>query len=152
MEIIFADEKNISDIVKIENECFEHPWSENSVRTHIMGKNNIAFVCMDGKDVAGYAGMTAVLDEGQIMNIAVLPRFRRHGYGDALVLKLKEYCKENNLSFMTLEVRASNIPAIKLYEKHGFKRVGLRKKYYGGTEDAVLMTFERGDGSGCGQE
>ena len=145
MEIIFADERHIGDIVNIEKTCFSHPWSENSVRSHIEGKNNVTFLCVEEGIVAGYAGMTAVLDEGQIMNIAVLPEFRKRGFGDALVAALKDYCEKNGLNFMTLEVRASNEPAIKLYEKHGFFRVGLRKKYYGGTEDAVLMTFERGE-------
>lgn len=145
MEIVFADKRNIGDIVKIEKMCFLHPWSENSVRLHIEGKNNITLLCKENGVVAGYAGMTAVLDEGQIMNIAVLPEFRKRGFGDALVTALKEYCKNNGLNFMTLEVRASNQPAIRLYEKHGFQRVGLRKKYYGGVEDAVLMTFERGE-------
>lgn len=152
MEIIFADESHIGDIVNIENLCFEHPWSENSVRSHIEGKHNVTFICTENGETAGYAGMTVSLDEGQIMNIAVLPKFRKRGFGDALVSKLKEYCEDNGLLFMTLEVRAGNLPAIRLYEKHGFFRVGVRKKYYGGVEDAVLMTFERGDRIGCGQE
>lgn len=152
MEIIFADESHIGDIVNIENVCFEHPWSETSVKSHVMGKSNVTLLCTENKTVAGYAGMTMVLDEGQIMNIAVLPDFRGRGFGDALVTALKKCCDEYGLNFMTLEVRASNTPALRLYEKHGFLRVGLRKKYYGGVEDAVLMTFERGDRIGCGQE
>lgn len=151
MEIIFADERHISDIVNIENECFERPWSEKSVESFVAGKNNVTLLCVENGCIAGYAGMMKVPDEGQITNIAVLPEFRKKGFGDALVSKLKEYCESHNLLFMTLEVRVSNTPAIRLYEKHGFKRTGLRKKYYGGTEDAVLMTFERGDGFGCGQ-
>ena len=64
--------------------------------------------------------MIAVLDEGQITNIATHPDFRRMGLGEKIVLSLIEYCKENGLVFLSLEVRESNVAAIGLYEKLGF--------------------------------
>ena len=104
-------------------------------------------VAEDGEGgVLGYAGLHAVLDEGYIDNVAVEPDARRHGVASAL---LDVFCRfgQANLAFLTLEVRASNAPAIALYEKHGFVRAGLRKNYYQAPrEDAVIMTkeFEHG--------
>ena len=97
----------------------------------------------DGEgNILGYAGLHVVLDEGYIDNIAVQPDARRHGVASAL---LDVYCRFGavNLAFLTLEVRASNAPAIGLYEKYGFQRAGLRPGYYQQPrEDAVIMTRE----------
>ena len=90
--------------------------------------------------VVGYAGLQVVLDEGYIDNIAVEPNARRHGVADEL---LDVFCRfgEANLAFLTLEVRASNAPAIALYRKHGFEEAGRRKNYYTKpAEDAIIMT------------
>lgn len=144
-EIIRADISLFDDIVKIENACFESPWSENSVRAQLESEFAATFLLRkDGKS-AGYITLTKALDEGQIDVLAVLPEFRRTGIAERLFGAVFEYCKKCGIEFLTLEVRASNTPALSLYEKLGFRRVGLRKKYYGGTEDAVLMTLERGE-------
>ena len=85
--------------------------------------------------------MMFVLDEGYISNVAVGPDYRRAGIADALIDRLLTLCREHELSFVTLEVRSGNKPAIALYEKHGFKTVGLRKNYYERPrEDALIMT------------
>ena len=100
-------------------------------------------VAEDGEGgVLGYAGLQVVLDEGYIDNIAVEEAARRHGVGDAL---LDVFCRfgQAHLSFLTLEVRASNAPAIALYRKHGFQEAGRRKNYYQQPrEDAIIMTRE----------
>ena len=91
--------------------------------------------------VLGYAVLSAVLDEGNLDNIAVAPEYRRRGVADALLGALTGFGREC-LALLTLEVRASNAPAIALYEKHGFAAVGRRKNYYSAPrEDAVLMTL-----------
>lgn len=148
MEIKLADLSFVKDIAEIENICFSVPWSEKSIREHIENELSATFVCIEGGLCVGYAGVIMVCGEGQITNVAVLPEYRRKNIGTALIGALKEL----PLEFLTLEVRASNHGAIRLYEKQGFKKVGIRKKYYSGVEDAVLMTFERGEGVGCGQE
>ena len=98
-------------------------------------------VAEDGEGgVLGYAGLQVVLDEGYIDNIAVDPNARRHGVADEL---LDVFCRFGaaNLAFLTLEVRASNEPAIALYRKHGFEEAGRRTDYYTKPkEDAVIMT------------
>ena len=102
---------------------------------------HIFIAAADGDEVLGYVGMMHVVDEGYISNVAVAPEHRRHGIADALILELLRRCTALGLSFVTLEVRAGNAPAIALYEKHGFSPVGRRKNYYDfPKEDAILMT------------
>ena len=112
--------------------------------TEVLFDSQASFIVAESEDggVLGYAGLQVVLDEGYIDNIAVEPNARRHGVADEL---LDVFCRfgEANLAFLTLEVRASNAPAIALYEKYGFQRAGLRPKYYDKPrEDAVIMTRE----------
>ena len=93
-------------------------------------------------NILGYAGLHVILDEGYIDNVAVEPDARRHGVASALLEVLCRFGAAK-LAFLTLEVRASNAPAIALYEKYGFQRAGLRPKYYDKPrEDAVIMTRE----------
>ena len=97
-----------------------------------------------GETVLGYANFLHVLDEGDIGNVAVAPEHRRQGIADALLDALCARAAALNLAFLTLEVRASNAPAIALYRKHGFQTVGQRRNYYQKPdEDALLMTWFR---------
>ena len=92
--------------------------------------------------MAGYAGLQTVLDEGSITNVAVLPEFRRRGAARALLEELLARGKAMDLAFLTLEVRASNAPAIALYTGLGFQEVGRRRGYYEAPrEDALLFTY-----------
>ena len=118
------------------------PWTAELLQSQMKGSQHefIAAVSPEG-NVLGYVGMMYVLDEGYISNVAVSPEHRRQGIADKLIDRLCKICEGLSLSFVTLEVRAGNAPAIALYEKHGFRRVGLRKNYYERPkEDALLMT------------
>ena len=135
------DRSHIEQIAALERECFSAPWSE-AMLTEVLFDSQASFIVAESEDggVLGYAGLQVVLDEGYIDNIAVEPNARRHGVADEL---LDVFCRfgEANLAFLTLEVRASNAPAIALYRKHGFEEAGRRKNYYTKpTEDAVIMT------------
>lgn len=141
-EIVPMDRSHIPQIAALERECFSDPWSENLLEDALFDPQASFIVAEDGEEgnVLGYAGLHAVLDEGYIDNIAVAPDARRHGVASAL---LDVFCRFGavNLAFLTLEVRASNNPAIGLYEKFGFQRAGLRPNYYQGPrEDAIIMT------------
>lgn len=132
----------IPQIEALEKACFSVPWTADQLKGQLKDRQHefIAAVSAGGA-VLGYIGMMHVLDEGYISNVAVAPENRRQGIGDALILALLKICAALGLSFVTLEVRAGNVPAIALYEKHGFERVGLRKNYYDHPrEDALLMT------------
>lgn len=147
-EIVPMDRSHIDQIAGLERACFSAPWSETMLADALFDAQASFIVAEDGEgNVLGYAGLHAVLDEGYIDNIAVEPDARRHGVASAL---LDVFCRfgEANLSFLTLEVRASNAPAIALYEKHGFRHAGLRRGYYQRPrEDAIIMTKEFHDAS-----
>lgn len=151
-EIIKADLSLADDIIKIENACFEKPWSENSLRAQLSSEFTLTLLCKCEGQAAGYVSVTRALDEGQVDLVAVHPNFRRMGVAKELFNALFECAEELDINFFTLEVRVSNTPAISLYEKLGFKRDGVRKKYYDGIEDAVLMSCERGVRIGEGVE
>ncbi len=131
------EERHLPALAQIERECFSAPWSEASLREEL-GKGIFLVAERDGK-VMGYAGCQTVLDEGYITNVAVSPDCRMEGVGRALMSGLLERAGERGLSFVTLEVRASNFPAIALYKGMGFEKVGVRKNFYEKpTEDAEL--------------
>ena len=134
-------EEHISQIAALERACFSHPWSEDALRDELWNDSAVVIVA-EGEDgtVLGYAGLQTVLDEGYINNVAVDPRFRRQGVAGQLIEAFLRFGAAR-LAFLTLEVRASNAPAIALYEKYGFAQAGRRRDYYDDpTEDALLMT------------
>lgn len=142
-EIVPMDRSHIPQILQLEQACFSTPWTETMLSDALFDSQASFLVAEDEEGhILGYAGLHVVLDEGYIDNVAVEPDARRHGVASAL---LDVYCRFGaaNLAFLTLEVRASNAPAIGLYEKHGFRRAGLRPGYYQRPrEDALIMTRE----------
>ena len=134
---------HLSQVAALEKICFpSDPWSGELFRAALESPHT-AVLLAEGEDgaVLGYAVLSAVLDEGNLDNLAVAPRCRRQGVADALLSALTDFGR-TNLSALLLEVRASNLPAIALYEKHGFVPVGRRKDYYNTPkEDALLMTL-----------
>ena len=135
---------HVPQVAEIERMCFSDPWSERMLREHLDNQCAAALVAL-GEDgtVLGYAGLLVVLDEGYITNVAVRPAYRRQGIAADLLTVFDRFARGNHLAFLTLEVRASNEPALALYEKLGYRRMGLRKNYYEHPkEDAVIMTRE----------
>ena len=96
-------------------------------------------------EFAGYADIWTVLDEADLNSIAVRVDFRRKGIGDAIMLAMTEILSANGVATINLEVRVSNMPAIKLYKKYGFNECGVRPGYYlDNGEDALIMKRETG--------
>ncbi len=140
IKISKADETDISDIFFIEKECFSTPWSENAIKESLEHGTLFFKAQVMGKTV-GYMGISVVLDEGYITNIAILPEYRGRGIAKKIMLYAEDGLQD--LKFISLEVRVSNTKAINLYEKLGFKQVGLRKRFYENpTEDALIYTKE----------
>ncbi|HWQ80294.1 MAG TPA: ribosomal protein S18-alanine N-acetyltransferase, partial [Anaerovoracaceae bacterium] len=136
-----AEIRDIKPMAEMDVLCFTAPWSEESFDKEIR-ENHMAFyiVAEIGGRMVGYAGLWRVLDEGHITNVAVHPDFRRRGIGEALISVLLSHTIENGILSHTLEVRASNNPAISLYLKFGFEPAGFRKNYYEDNgEDAIIM-------------
>lgn len=136
-----AEEKDVPAIEQIEKQCFAVPWSYESLYKDIV-ENGLAFYIaaeIDGH-VCGYAGIWKVFDEGHITNVAVAPDYRRMHIGHSMLETLIDVTAEAGIERYTLEVRAGNRPAIKLYEGLGFKPEGIRPGYYEDNgEDAVIM-------------
>lgn len=141
MIIDLLTKQEIHAICEIEHECFSHPWSEESLCESYANPNTRFFTAREDGRIIGYISAEIILDEGYIMNIAVKPEFQGRGVGKALVRHMIEHFK-NDLKFITLEVRTSNVVAISLYKKMGFEYVGKRKNYYRNpAEDAFLLTL-----------
>lgn len=135
--------EHIPQIAALEKACFSHPWTEAMLQNELWNDSAVILAAV-GEDgtVLGYAGLQTVLDEGYINNVAVSPAFRRQGVAGELLAAFVRFGAAK-LAFLTLEVRASNAPAIALYEKYGFQEAGRRKNYYDDPkEDAILMTLE----------
>ena len=134
---------HVAQVAALEKLCFSEPWSEKSVASELENKLAFWLVAADGDTVAGYVGSQTVCEETDMMNVAVHPDYRRQGIAEMLILSLVENLKEQGSHSLTLEVRASNVPAIALYEKLGFSEVGRRKNYYRNPkEDALILRKE----------
>ena len=136
---------DIEDITKIEAEAYgKHHWAKSSFYDEM--SNNLAkyYVAKTSAgETVGYAGTWHIIDEGHITTFAVKKDYLRNHIGDAIMQKIIEDCYKDNIKYLTLEVRVSNIPAIKLYEKYGFQSLGTRKGYYqDNNEDALIMWTE----------
>lgn len=134
--------EHIPQVAALERACFSRPWSEESLQSELWNDSAVIIVAeSEDGSVLGYAGLQTVLDEGYITNVAVDQTHRRQGIADELIAAFVRF-GQAKLAFLTLEVRASNAPAIALYAKHGFVEVGRRKNYYDDPkEDALLMTL-----------
>ena len=143
MEIIKMNEAHVRAIAEIERLCFSDPWSETSIAGELTGRLSHWLVAVKGEQVLGYIGSQSVLGQSDMMNVAVHPDHRRKGIAEALILALSRDLQAAGNQCLMLEVRASNTPAIALYEKLGFDTVGRRPNYYRHPkEDALIMRKE----------
>lgn len=145
IKILPMQKNQVDEIIKIEEQAYgEHHWSRDSFYGEL--SNDLAYYYSafdENGELIGYAGSWQILDEAHITTIAVKPELKRKKIGEALLNKILEDCYKNEIKYVTLEVRASNIPAISLYEKYGFKSLGMRKGYYqNNNEDALIMWTE----------
>ncbi len=142
MTIERMKESHVAAVAALEKLCFADPWSIASIASELKNPLSLWLVAVEGDALCGYIGSQSVMGESDMMNVAVHPDHRRKGVGEKLVLALcQELAKEN--TSLALEVRASNAPAIALYEKLGFVQVGLRKNYYRNPkEDALILKKE----------
>jgi ribosomal-protein-alanine N-acetyltransferase len=128
----------------IERASFAVPWPTDAYRNEIRTNRLASYVVARLDDqVVGFAGLWVMVDEAHVTSFAVDPRWRRRGVGERLLLALLDLAVRRQAREATLEVRLSNLPARKLYEKYGFRPVGIRPRYYSDNgEDALIMTTE----------
>lgn len=142
IKVIPMSYENIDDVIKVEQSAFLHPWSKQSFLDELVNPLARYFVLIIDNKVSGYAGLWHIVDEGHITNIAIKKELQGQGLSNYLLKEIIDYKNKNNLIFLTLEVRESNIIAQKLYEKYNFKKIGERKKYYENSETAFLYSLE----------
>ena len=143
MEYILMEASHVDAIAELEKVCFNDPWSVNAITSELNNPLSLWVVAMDGEKLVGYVGSQSVMGWADMMNIAVAPDFRRMGVAAKLIDELVDRLKANQVNCLTLEVRASNEPAIALYQKFGFEQVGRRPNYYRNPkEDALILRKE----------
>ncbi len=141
--VVPMTEAHVAQVAALEQVCFSDPWSENSVRSELENPLSTWLIALEGETVLGYVGSQTVLDEADIMNVAVAPDHRRQGIARLLLERLEEALRARNVHSLTLEVRASNEPAKALYASLGYVRVGRRPNYYfKPREDALILRKE----------
>ena len=134
---------HIDDVVLLEKLCFSSPWTKNMLQGELENSAAHYIVCIAENKVIGYGGFWYTPGGADITNVAVHPEYRRMGFGEKLLKHMINLSSELGADNMTLEVRASNEAARTLYEKYGFKSVGVRKRYYADNgEDAIIMIKE----------
>ena len=137
----FAD---IPAVHAIERKSFNVPWPDDAYRSELATNRLASYVVARADDaVVGFAGLWVMVDEAHVTTFAVEPRWRRRGVGERLLLALIDIAEARRAREATLEVRLSNVPARRLYEKFGFRPVGIRPRYYSDNgEDALIMTTD----------
>lgn len=136
--------EDIQEVAALEVACFSEPWSEQAFSDALQQPDALMVVAMqtnDGKQtLAGYCGIYLSLDEGEITNVAVCPEYRKQGIADQILDVVFVEAKKRGTEKIYLEVRESNLPAQRLYQKHGFASCGMRKNFYRKpTEHAIVM-------------
>lgn len=140
------EEKNLS-ITKMEyNDLnnfniseFDNFWNLDILKDELKSNNSKFIIAKLENEIVGFAGVKFIIDEADIMNIAVKFSYRKQGIASLLLKNLIDVCKNNNINTINLEVNEENFPAINLYKKYEFLEIGRRKKYYDGKFDAILM-------------
>lgn len=142
MQIVSMTAEHVSRLAELEKLCFSEPWSEKSLTEEIDNPAACFLVAMQQDEVLGYGGMHTVLGESYVDNIAVFPAHRGKGIGRALTAALIGRAQADGGAFITLEVRASNRPAVSLYTSLGFEQAGVRRNFYTAPrEDALIFTL-----------
>lgn len=129
-EILPMTAEDIAQVAALERACFSDPWPESVLENELQNELSFWLVAKENGEVLGYVGSQSVLDEADMMNLAVRESARRQGIAKALVLALCRALSKEGVRSLTLDVRDSNEPAIRLYEALGFAQVGKRPNYY----------------------
>ncbi|MDY4598568.1 MAG: ribosomal protein S18-alanine N-acetyltransferase [Candidatus Faecousia sp.] len=133
------NESHVAQVAALEKLCFSDPWSETSIASELENPLSLWLIAEEDGAVCGYVGSQTVLDETDMMNIAVRPDCRRKGIAAALIAELVSRLKARGSRILRLEVRESNLPAIALYKAMGFTQLGLRKNYYRNPKENALI-------------
>ena len=140
-QIISMREQHVPQIAALEAASFSAPWDEASIHAELDNPLALWLAAEDAEQhVLGYVGSQSCFEDADILNVCVAPEARRRGIAEALMLELERRLRPKGVEKITLEVRASNEPAIALYSKIGYVKVGSRRNYYEKPrEDALIL-------------
>lgn len=144
MDNLEISDMTISDfeiISPILSSDFDDFWSPKTLKSELANEFSHYIVAKIDTEIVGFAGIWKSVDDIHITDIVVKKSYRGNGIGNLLLQKLIELTKQLNYKELTLEVNSNNKIARKLYLKNGFKELGIRKKYYKNTDDAIIMTL-----------
>jgi ribosomal-protein-alanine N-acetyltransferase len=142
-EVVELGEPDVRELMELEALCFAYHWTREQFLLGLEGEAfKVIGVRRDGV-LAGYMAFSLIADEMEVLNLAVHPEYRRQGLGEALLSRSLEISEANGTAKSFLDVKVSNDPALALYRKFGYKKIGVRKKYYPDTrEDALLLRYD----------
>lgn len=133
---------DLDEIKEVLYNDFDDFWNYQIFKEELVNNNSSYLVLRYDNKIVGYGGIKIILDEAELMNIVTKKDKRNMGFARLILNELIEISKEHNCSKLNLEVNEKNSAAIHLYELFDFKQVGLRKQYYNGKGNAILMTLD----------
>ena len=133
------DFKKISHILQSD---FDDFWNENILKSELGNENSYYIVAKENDDIVGFGGLWKSIDDIHLTNIVTKKNLRNKGIGNAILNQLINQAKSFGYNIITLEVNENNLPAISLYKKFGFKEIGIRKRYYNNTHNAIIMNLD----------
>ena len=144
---MFIDKMKISDLELIKNNLksdYDDFWSNESLEQELLNENRIYILAKNENtnEILGFAGISIIFNEAELMNIVVKKNKRKHGIGKALLEKIINICIENNIEVVKLEVNENNISAKNLYKSCGFIQTGKRERYYNNKDAAILFDLK----------
>lgn len=141
MIIIPATEQHFNQLYAIEQLCFSHPWSQESLLSELHSEHNLCLVAKSEKTIMGFCLLSLIAGEGTVLQVAVHPDYRNKGTGKQLMSIAMNEAVKKGTEAIFLEVRVSNTPARRLYQSLGFEEIALRKGYYRDGEHAIIMQW-----------
>jgi len=144
MNLIFS-KMTLSDLKEIEDILytdFDEFWNLQIFKQELANNNSYYIVARLDNEIVGFGGIWQAIDIMHVTNIVTKKNKRNQKIGSKILEELIKISKKKQAISITLEVNEKNIPAIRLYEKYNFKKVGLRKKYYNNIDNAIIMTLD----------
>lgn len=143
MEVRYMCEADLEQVAEIEKEIFSIPWSLEAFRDSLALDHTMYLVAVFEEKIVGYCGMYHVFHEGEIVNVAVAPEYRKKRVAKSLLEFLFFESVKHEIDNFFLEVRESNEPAIRLYESFGFEQTGIRKGFYEKPRENAIVMWKR---------
>lgn len=141
MKIEKFQQKFLDETKKLSDTLFDNGWTTGQFEQELSKSNSVAFVLADKNSVVGFVFAVKIFDQLEILNLGIQKEFQGRGFAKLLLQNVLDFCEDNDISKVFLEVRQNNLPAVNLYKGFGFKTNRVRHKYYG-NEDGFEMLLD----------